>query len=86
VLASPCARFYLQLIEPEIDTLEADPDETLRRVAFGTPDVRAAVRELTHRGLDFVESAGVHTEDRGALTQAALGGVAFELVHHSPGA
>jgi 4-hydroxyphenylpyruvate dioxygenase len=42
------------------------------------------VRELACRGVAFVESSGVHTEDRGALTQASLGGVAFELVHHQP--
>lgn len=82
VLASPCGQFYLQLIEPELDAVEADPDETLHRVAFGTPDVRQAVRELTRRGMAFVESSGVHTEDRGALTQTLLGSVAFELVHH----
>lgn len=87
VLASPCGQFYLQLIEPELDAVDTDPDETLHRIAFGTPDVRAAVRELTRRGVAFVESSGVHTEDRGALTQASLGGVAFELVvHPSPAA
>jgi len=82
VLASPCGQFYLQLIEPELDAVEVDPDETLHRVAFGTPDVRQAVRELTRRGMAFVESSSVHTEDRGALTQTLLGSVAFELVHH----
>ncbi|GIX25867.1 MULTISPECIES: VOC family protein [Caldimonas] len=82
VLASPCGQFYLQLIEPEPDAMDADPDETLHRVAFGTPDVRQAVRELTRRGMNFVESSSVHTEDRGALTQTWLGSVAFELVHH----
>jgi 4-hydroxyphenylpyruvate dioxygenase len=82
VLASPCGQFYLQLIEPELDAVDADPDETLHRVAFGTPDVRSAVRELTRRGVAFVESSGVHTEDRGALTQTRLGSVAFELVYH----
>lgn len=87
VLASPCGQFYLQLIEPELDAVDADPDETLHRIAFGTPDVCAAVRELTRRGVAFVESSGVHTEDRGALTQTSLGGVAFELVvHPSPAA
>ncbi|TSE35217.1 4-hydroxyphenylpyruvate dioxygenase [Tepidimonas fonticaldi] len=82
VLASPCGQFYLQLIEPELDAVEVDPDETLHRVAFGTPDVRQAVRELTRRGMAFIESSSVHTEDRGALTQTLLGSVAFELVHH----
>lgn len=82
VLASPCGQFYLQLIEPDLDAVEADPDERLHRVAFGTPDVRQAVRELTQRGVHFVESTGVHTEDRGALTQTLLGSVSFELVRH----
>lgn len=82
VLASPCGQFYLQLIEPDLDALEADSDECLHRVAFGTPDVRQAVRELAHRGVYFVESSGVHTEDRGALTQTLLGSVSFELVRH----
>ncbi|MFN3417670.1 MAG: VOC family protein [Caldimonas sp.] len=84
ILTSPCGQFYLQLIEPELDAVEVDPDETLHRVAFGTPDVRQAVRELSSRGMTFVESSGVHTEDRGALTQTLLGSVAFELVHHPP--
>jgi len=29
----------------------------------------------------FVESSGVHTDPRGALTQGYLGSVMFELVH-----
>jgi 4-hydroxyphenylpyruvate dioxygenase len=35
-------------------------------------------------GVGFVESKGVHTELRGALTQSYLGGVMFELVQHQP--
>ena len=81
VLASPCGTFYLQLIEP--DTLIVDDTgERLQRVAFGAPDVPAAVKALRARGVDFVETDQLHTEVRGALTRPALGGVMFELVHH----
>ncbi|NML15790.1 VOC family protein [Azohydromonas caseinilytica] len=82
VLRSPDASFYLQLIEPQFDALEIDTEETLHRVAFGTPDVLAAVRELRARGVEFIESSGVHTEARGALTRPVLGGLSFELVQH----
>jgi 4-hydroxyphenylpyruvate dioxygenase len=81
VLASPCGTFYLQLIEP--DTLVVDDTgERLQRVAFGAPDVPAAVKALRARGVDFVETDQLHTEVRGALTRPVLGGVMFELVHH----
>jgi 4-hydroxyphenylpyruvate dioxygenase len=36
---------------------------------------------LKSRGVEFVESAALHPEDRGALTRSTLGSVAFELVH-----
>jgi 4-hydroxyphenylpyruvate dioxygenase len=81
VLRSPCGSFYLQLIEPEPGILEVDSSESLARVAFGTPDVLGAVKLLRARGMEFVESTSLHSEARGALTKAALGGVAFELVH-----
>ena len=81
VLNSPCRSFYWQLIEPEPGILDVEDDEMLSRVAFGTPDVLAAVAALRGRGVDFVESTGVHTESRGAVTRPVLGGVAFELVH-----
>jgi len=81
VLASPCGGFYLQLIEP--DTLVVDDTgERLQRVAFGAPDVPAAVKALRTRGVDFVETDQLHTEIRGALTRPVLGGVMFELVKH----
>ena len=82
VLKSPCRKFYLQLIAPIPELLDAEREELLQRVAFGAPDVLAAVAALRQRGVEFVESAGVHTESRGALTQARLGGVMFELVQH----
>jgi 4-hydroxyphenylpyruvate dioxygenase len=83
VLKSPCRRFYLQLIAPIPELLDADRDEQLQRVAFGTPDVLGAVAQLRKRGVEFVESSGVHTEQRGALTKGQLGGVMFELVQHT---
>jgi 4-hydroxyphenylpyruvate dioxygenase len=86
VLASPCGTFYWQLIEPEPGILDVEDDEMLNRVAFGTPDVMAAVGQLRERGVDFVESpGGVHSESRGAVTRPVLGGVTFELVHDDGG-
>ncbi len=81
VLASPCSTFYLQLIEPESLVVD-DTGERLQRVAFGAPDVPAAVKALRARGVDFVETDMLHTEVRGALSRPQLGGVMFELVHH----
>ncbi|OQB98414.1 MAG: hypothetical protein BWX79_03318 [Alphaproteobacteria bacterium ADurb.Bin100] len=54
-------------------------------MALGTADVLATVAELRTRGVSFVESGRVHSEDRGALTQTRLGGVSLELVHHVRG-
>lgn len=81
ILASPCGTLHWQLIEPLVDALDADPEELLQRVAFGTPDVLATVNALRARGVDFVESpTGVHTGTRGALTRADAGSPSFELV------
>ena len=82
ILQSPCKRFYLQLIEPKPGIFEVDPDEMFQRLGLGTPDVLATVSALRERGIDFVESQGVHSGTRGALTRAYLGSVMFELVHH----
>ncbi len=82
VLRSPCGTFYLQLIEPELGILDVEGDESLQRIGLGTPDVLATVKALRERGVGFVESQGVHSETRGALTQSYLGGAMFELVHH----
>jgi 4-hydroxyphenylpyruvate dioxygenase len=82
VLKSPCGSFCLQLIEPEPGILDVDGEESLQRIGLGTPDVLASVKELRERGVGFVESQGVHSETRGALTQSYLGGAMFELVHH----
>lgn len=85
ILRSPCppaARFYLQLIEPEASVLDVEGDESLQRIGLGSPDVLGAVAELTQRGVEFIESRGVHIEDRGALTKTWMGSVSFELVHN----
>jgi len=82
VLQSPCGSFFLQLIEPEPGILDTESEESLQRVGLGTPDVLATVAALRKRGVGFVESQGVHSETRGALTQSYLGGAMFELVHH----
>ena len=81
VLRSPCGTFYLQLIEPEIGIVDVEGEESLARVAFGTPDVLGAVGLLRARGMNFFESQKVHSESRGALMEPALFGVTFELVH-----
>lgn len=85
ILRSPCRSFYLQLIEPEpgiVDaSLEDAGEECLQRMGLGAPDVPAAVAALRTRGVEFVESSDLHTEQRGALTTSWLGGVMFELVH-----
>jgi 4-hydroxyphenylpyruvate dioxygenase len=81
ILRSPCRTFYLQLIEPEPGIVDVEGEETLQRMGLGAPDVPAAVAALRARGVEFVESSDIHTEDRGALTRSWLGGVMFELVH-----
>ena len=81
VLRSPCGTFYLQLIEPRPGIFDIEGEELLQRVGLGTPDVLETVKALRERGVNFVESEGVHSETRGALTQSYLGGVMFELVH-----
>jgi 4-hydroxyphenylpyruvate dioxygenase len=82
LLKSPCGKFLWQLIEPD-PSVEMDTNtvERLQRVAFGMPDVPAAVAALKTRGVDFVESTKLHSEERGALTRTVLGSLAFELVH-----
>jgi 4-hydroxyphenylpyruvate dioxygenase len=88
ILSSPgpaASRFYVQLIEPEASVLDIEGEEGLQRLGLGTADVLLAVQELGKRGVTFVESRGVHTEDRGALTKTWLGSVSFELVHDQRG-
>jgi 4-hydroxyphenylpyruvate dioxygenase len=80
LMQSPCGQFMWQLIEPA--SIDADDGrERLQRVGIGTPDVPAAVAALRARGVQFVDSAQLHPDDRGALTLTQLGSVAFELVH-----
>lgn len=81
ILASPCGTFWLQLIEPSPDA-EGVFDEQLQRVAFGAADVPAAMRALRARGVEFVDTAALHPDAKGALTRPMFGGVMFELVHH----
>jgi 4-hydroxyphenylpyruvate dioxygenase len=83
ILQSPCratSRFYIQLIEPEAGLLDVEDDEQLQRVGLGTADVLRTVAELGQRGVEFVESSSVHSENRGALTRTWMGSVNFELV------
>jgi 4-hydroxyphenylpyruvate dioxygenase len=88
ILASPgpaASRFYVQLIEPEASVLDVEGEEGLQRIGLGCSDVLKVASELTKRGVEFVESRGVHTEGRGALTKTWLGSVSFELVHDERG-
>lgn len=80
LLESPCHKFYLQLIEPPPGAEEIHWDEGLVRVGLGAPDVPAAVRALSERGIVFVDHGAVQPSDKGALTQVYLDGVTFELV------
>jgi 4-hydroxyphenylpyruvate dioxygenase len=80
LMRSPCGRFMWQLIEPS-GLEDDDGRERLQRVGIAAPDVPAAVAALRARGVQFVDSARLHPDDRGALTLTQLGPVAFELVH-----
>lgn len=81
ILASPCKSFYLQLVETPPFLEDADRDEMLQRIGLGTPSVPAAVAALRERGVEFVESGKVHSNEHGALTTHWLGSLLFELVH-----
>lgn len=88
ILQSPCpatSRFYVQLIEPDASVLDVEDDECLQRIGLGTADVLVTVAELGQRGVEFVQSRGVQTKDRGALTRTWLQSVSFELVHDDRG-
>src|SRR5437773_11818922 len=80
LLESPCRKFYLQLIEPPPGSEEIHWDEALVRLGLGARDVPAVTRALKERGIAFVERGPVQPSQKGALTQAYLGGVNFELV------
>ena len=79
----PAQRFMIQLIEPDINVLDAD--ERLQRIGLGVPDVPAAVQALRALGVEFVETPAAHTEARGAISKTYLGSVVFELVHDERG-
>jgi len=80
LLESPCRKFYLQLIEPPPGSEEIHWDEALVRLGLGARDIPAATRALQERGIAFVERGPVQPSQKGALTQAYLGWVNFELV------
>jgi 4-hydroxyphenylpyruvate dioxygenase len=79
----PKNSFMLQLIEPEVNVL--DSEECLQRIGLGVSDVLGAVQALRRLGVEFVETAGTHTEQRGAISKTYLGSVVFELVHSEKG-
>jgi 4-hydroxyphenylpyruvate dioxygenase len=81
LMKSPCGTFFWQLVEPDWGMDPTDETECLQRLGLGTPDVPKAVQALRKQGVDFVDSAHLHPDDRGALTQHLMGSVAFELVH-----
>jgi len=81
LMSSPCGSFLWQLVEPDPRLEDDAGPECLQRVGLGLPDVPAAVAQLQARGVEFVDSATLHPEDRGALTRSVLGSVSFELVH-----
>jgi 4-hydroxyphenylpyruvate dioxygenase len=80
LLESPCHKFYLQLVEPPPGAGEAHWDEGFVRLGLGAPDVPAATRALSERGLVFIDHGAVQPSDKGALTQVYMGEVTFELV------
>lgn len=80
MLQSPCRKFFFQLIEPEAGLLSIDEEERFQRVAFSVPNVFEAVTGMRGKGVEFIESPAVHTEDKGALTKTWLGSLSFELV------
>ena len=84
LLQSPCKKFFLQLIEPDGTAQYAPMEEHLQRIGLGTSDVIATAAELQKRGIEFHATELVHTNERGALSKAVLGGVMFELVHSEP--
>ena len=84
LLESPCKKFYLQLVEPPEQAAVLSWQEKLTRVGFGAPDIPALVKALSARGVTFVETNGVHTTDRGAVSY--LGGTSFEFVKSHLGA
>ncbi len=84
ILQSPCARFYLQLVEPVGDALyDTEWYEQFARLAFGSPDVPGTVRALEARGVPFQDNAFIRPDSHGAITAAMSYDVNFEFVHHT---
>lgn len=83
LMRSACGRFLWQLVEPDPGMDDDSSPECLQRLGLGVPDVSNAVAILRSRGVEFVDSALLHPEDRGALTRQVLGSVSFELVHQN---
>ena len=81
ILKSPCGQFHIQLIEPEPTVLDLQEDEHFHRLGLSTQHVLDTVKHLEKRGVEFVDSAHLHTAERGALTCTWLHSVSFELVH-----
>jgi len=63
ILASPCKSFYLQLVEPVPDLVGRRVHRDLQRIGLGTPSVPAAVAALRARGVEFLESGKVHSNE-----------------------
>jgi 4-hydroxyphenylpyruvate dioxygenase len=80
LLRSACGGFLWQLVEPDPGLDGSGTVECLQRIGLGVPDVAQAVAVLQARGAAFVNASQLHPDDRGALTQTALGSVSFELV------
>ncbi len=81
LLQSPCKKFFLQIIDPGEASADVPTEEHLQRIGIGTPDVGATVVALEQRGVEFLVSDKVPSNDRGALTKSYFGSVMFELVH-----
>ncbi|MEO5699991.1 MAG: 4-hydroxyphenylpyruvate dioxygenase [Casimicrobiaceae bacterium] len=81
LLESPCHSFYLQLVEPPPGAEEVAWEEQLVRIGLGAADVPRATDALRDRGVVFVDRGPVQPSEKGALSQVALGGITFELVH-----
>ena len=92
VLRSPCGSFHLQMVESQPaaaadddasrPSLQAPGHERLLRLAFAVPEVAAAADVWRARGVGFIERDGLVVAERGAVTQAWLGGLRFELIRH----
>ncbi|MEY4285052.1 MAG: 4-hydroxyphenylpyruvate dioxygenase [Betaproteobacteria bacterium] len=81
ILRSPCGQFHIQLIEPEPGVLDVQEDEHFHRLGLGTQHVIQTVKAMEKNGVEFVDSAHLHTAERGALTTTWMHSLSFELVH-----